>query len=123
MMDVIHVHNLQFVGFHGVYDDERAEGRRFAMDIDVETATDDAGRSDALGDTVDYRDVAQVAVDVMTGESVHLIETLAERICAGIFSRLLAVQTVRICMRKYATGVPGDPEWVGLSIERRRPSD
>ena len=122
MVDVIHVHNLQFVGFHGVYDEERAEGRRFAMDIDVETATVEAGHSDALGDTVDYRDVAQVAVDVMQGESVHLIETLAERICAGIFDRLPAVQTVRIAIRKYATGVPGDPEWVGLTIERRRPT-
>jgi len=118
--DTIRVHNLDLAAKHGVYDEERKEGRRFSIDVDVRLGPAPAGQTDALGDTVDYRDVAQAVVDVMEGPSVHLIETLAEQICETIFTRLSRVAHVRVAMRKYATGVPGSPEWVGLEIERSR---
>lgn len=120
MHDTILVRNLQFHAYHGVYDEERSEGRRFAIDCEVDISSVRAGHTDALPDTVDYRDIAQVIVDVMRGPSQHLIETLTERICAGIFEHIPQANAVRIEMRKRATGVPGDPAWVGLRIARTR---
>lgn len=118
--DTILVHNLEFVGFHGVYDEERAEGRRFAIDLEARVRTAPAGRSDVLQDTVDYRDLARIVLEVAGGPSLHLIEALAERIGDRILAELPAVERVDLTLRKFATGVPGDPDWVGLRISRQR---
>lgn len=115
--DTIIVHDLELTGRHGVYDEERAEGRRFAFDAEVDIPAGSLGTADALGRTVDYRDVAQVIVDVVRGPSVHLIETLAEEICRRILADL-PVARVRLSVRKFATGVPGGPSWVGVRMER-----
>lgn len=120
MRDIIHIHNLESLAHHGVYDDERTEGRRFALDIDVEADTSRAGASDALDDTIDYRDIAAIALEVMHGPSRHLIEKLAAEICDRILATLSRASTVRVTVRKHATGVPGNPEWVGLTVVRSR---
>ncbi|TVR01735.1 MAG: dihydroneopterin aldolase [Deltaproteobacteria bacterium] len=121
--DTILVHNLEFVGHHGVYDEERHEGRRFAVDIAAHVETRGAGSSDRLGDTVDYRDLARIVLEVADGPSRHLIETLAEESCTRILDELPSVRQVELTIRKYATGVPGDPDWVGLRILRCRDAD
>jgi len=120
MFDTLHVHNLSFHALHGVYDEERREGRRFQIDIDADIVAPHAASTDELAQTVDYRDIASVAVQVMEGRSVHLIETLAEQIAQNVLSSIPCVVAVRVQIRKHATGVPGDPEWVGLTIQRRR---
>lgn len=117
--DTIEVHNLEITGHHGVYDDERAEGRRFAIDAEVDVPAGSQGGGDALAATVDYRAIADIIVRALEGPSVHLIETLAERICAEVLDTL-PVARVRLRIRKFATGVPGDPEWVGFRVERER---
>ncbi len=115
--DTITVHELEIRGCHGVYEEERVEGRRFSFDAEVDIPAGSLGVSDELGRTVDYRDVAKVIVEVVDGPSVHLIETLAEEICARILAEL-PVERVRLSVRKFATGVPGDPAWVGVRMER-----
>ena len=120
MSDSIFVHNLEFVGKHGVYEDERRDGRRFAVDVRVETATLAAGTSDALAETVDYRDLAAVVMEVGHGPSVQLIETMAEQICGRILANHRSISLVELRIRKYATGVPGEPEWVGIEVVRER---
>ena len=122
-MNTILVHNLDFVGLHGVYEEERIEGRRFAIDIEAIVSAAPAGKSDPLDDTVDYRDLARIALEVGRGPSVHLIERLAEQICERIFAEIAAVAHLTLTIRKYATGVPGAPEWVGLRVERARGVD
>ena len=119
MPDTIQIHGLHITGFHGVYDEERAEGRRFTVDLDVDVPAHRVA-SDQLEETVDYRDVARIAVEVIEGPSVHLVETLADEISSRVLDELPPVLAVRIELRKYATGVPGDPEWVGICIERKR---
>lgn len=120
MSDIIRIHDLRRLARHGVYDEERAEGRRFAVDVEATVATAEAGRSDALGDTVDYTALAGIVVDVLDGPSMHLIEALAQRMCDRMFAEHPRVEHVRLNLRKVATDVPGDPAWVGLTIERTR---
>jgi dihydroneopterin aldolase len=118
--DTIEVFGLQFLGKHGVYDDERAEGRHYEIDLSVDVPRADAAGTDALAQTLDYRDLAAAVVDVMQGPSVHLIETLGETICERVLDGHAMVTRVRLHIRKRATGVPGDPAWVGLRFDRRR---
>jgi dihydroneopterin aldolase len=118
--DTIEVLGLGFLGKHGVYDDERRDGRHYTVDIEADVARADGGGIDALGETLDYRDLAQIVVDVMSGPSVHLIETLGETICTRVLSERRTVLRVRVHIRKRATGVPGDPASVGVRFRRSR---
>lgn len=118
--DTIEVVGLSFLGRHGVYDEEREEGRHYEVDIAVDVPRADGGGVDDLGKTLDYRDLARVCVEVFEGPSVHLIETLGETICDRVFAEQPGVDRVRLHIRKRATGVPGDPAHVGVRFVRER---
>lgn len=116
----IFVEQLEFVGRHGVYEEERREGRRFRVDLEVETGHDGDGHTDVLSETVDYRGLAEIIVDVGRHESFKLIERLAEEIVSRVFSTYEDVAHTRITIRKFASGVPGSPASVGVTLERIR---
>lgn len=120
--DTIEVRGLSFLGRHGVYAEEREEGRRFDIDVEVDVPRADAQGSDALAATLDYRDIAAVVVDVLEGPSVHLIETLGSTICDRLLALDDAVLVARVVIRKLATGVPGNPASVGVRFHRVRPA-
>jgi dihydroneopterin aldolase len=114
----IFVEQLEFVGRHGVYEEERREGRRFQVDLEVVTDAGGAQHTDSLSETVDYRGLAEIIVNVGRGDSFELIERLAEEILARIFDTFDGVEHARITIRKFATGVPGSPAAVGVTLER-----
>ncbi|MEZ4460306.1 MAG: dihydroneopterin aldolase [bacterium] len=94
----------------------RGTPRRPSFCVDLEVMTDDASTGQ-IGQTVDYRGLAECILEVGHGRSVELIETLATHILDRVFARF-AVQHAAITVRKKATGVPGDPEWVGVRLHR-----
>jgi len=117
--DRLLVNGLTFVGPHGYYAHEREEGRRFRVDLAVELSTARPGGSDALADTVDYRAFAEIVLEVGHGPSHKLIESMAEQMCALILARH-PVEAVELRLIKYADGVPGAPESVGIEIRREQ---
>jgi dihydroneopterin aldolase len=114
----IQVLGLGFRGRHGVFEEERTEGREFEADVRCRVARLPAFGNDELGDTLDYRDVARIALEVGTGESVQLVEHLADTIAARCLA-LPPVEAVDVTVRKRATGVPGDPRWVAVRVCRQ----
>lgn len=98
-MDRIQLQGMVFSGRHGVSDAERSRSQRFTVDIEVETSTTRAGKTDRIGDSVDYRRLRAIAKDVIGGESAHLIEALAERI-AGQALKEPGVKTVSVRVAK-----------------------
>lgn len=82
MTDRITLTGLTVRGRHGVYDFERAEGQDFGCDVVLETDTRKAAASDDIADTVHYGELADALVEVLAGEPVNLLETLAERLAA-----------------------------------------
>jgi dihydroneopterin aldolase len=99
-MDRIALEGMVFSGRHGVRPAEREQVQEFKVDVRLETDLLVAGRSDKVEDTVDYRVVYSIAKDVIEGESVQLIETLAHRIADRVLEldRVTAV-SVRIAKR------------------------
>lgn len=118
--DQIHIRGLHLVASHGVYEEERIEGREFTVDLDASVSTLAAGESDALDRTVDYRMLTTEILAVLQGPGRNLIETLAEEITARILQEIPVIDEVRVTVWKRALGVPGDPERVGVTITRRR---
>ena len=116
----IFVENLAFVGHHGVFEQERREGRRFRVDLAVELEEPAAVRTDRVDHTLDYRQLAQLVMEVGQGDSLQLVERMGDAILARVFERFPDVHTAELTLRKHATGVPGDPEWVGVEMTRHR---
>ena len=82
MPDRITLTGLRARGRHGVYDFERANGQDFVVDVVLELALDKAAGTDDVADTVHYGELADRLVELVTGDPVNLIETLADRLAA-----------------------------------------
>jgi dihydroneopterin aldolase len=107
------------MGFHGVFPHEKLEGKEFLCDIVLAVDTRNAAMTDELAYTVDYGAVAQAAVDVIQGEPVRLIETLAERIAAVALQQPL-VQAVEVSLHKPHAPIPVPFDDVVVTILRSR---
>lgn len=116
----VFVESLDFIGAHGLYEHERKEGRKFSVDLLVNIDTNPTCQTDDIDETIDYRKLAEIILEVGQGESVSLIETLAGNILDLVFERFSSVSNAKITVRKKATGVPGDPKWVGVKMRRER---
>ncbi|MFC6352981.1 dihydroneopterin aldolase [Rothia nasimurium] len=82
------------VGYHGVLDSEKQTGQPFFVDITMFTDFTQAAATDNVAHTVNYAEVAEVIREIVTGESLDLIETLAEHIATAVLEKfpLLAVE-------------------------------
>ena len=117
--DSIELRGLRGHGHHGVYADERAAGQPFVVDVTLSLDLTDAGRSDDVADTVHYGELAKHVVAVVEGESVQLIETLAERI-AGACLAYDRVDRVQVTVHKPQAPIEVPFDDVAVTIERTR---
>lgn len=99
-MDRIELKGMVFSGRHGVRAAERENPQDFKVDVKLDAELAEAGRSDSVGDTVDYRLVYAIAKEVIEGESAQLIETLAGKIADRVLGlhKVVAV-SVRVTKR------------------------
>ena len=98
-VDRIVLEGMTFSGRHGVRPAERARTQGFKVDVEVETDLVRPGKSDQVEDSVDYRVLRAIAQEVIEGESVSLIETLAARIADRVL-KLPKVETVSVRVAK-----------------------
>ena len=89
MSDRITLKGVSATGFHGVLDVEKRDGQSFVVDVEMDVDLTQAGTSDDLVDTVNYAEVATDVVALIEGESLDLIEALADRIAAKVLTRPL----------------------------------
>lgn len=85
--DRITLTGLGNVGYHGVLDSEKQAGQPFFVDITMFTDFTQAAATDDVANTVNYAEVAEVIREIVTGESLDLIETLAENIAQTVLER------------------------------------
>jgi len=99
-VDQIVLEGMVFSGRHGVRPAEREQAQEFTVDVELEADLVQPGRSDRVEDTVDYRRVYAIAKEIVEGESVQLIETIADRIAERVLDldRVISV-SVRISKR------------------------
>lgn len=83
MPGTITLTGLRARGHHGVYDFERRQGQEFVVDVILELDLEPAATSDDVADTVHYGQLADRLVEIVSGEPVNLIETLADRLVAA----------------------------------------
>jgi dihydroneopterin aldolase len=106
LKDRIRVEGIEFHGFHGLLPEERVLGHRFRVDLELELPLRAAGEADDLELTVDYAAAASAALEVGAGESVRLVETLAERIAARLLRDFPPIDAVTVRVAKLHPPVP-----------------
>ena len=114
----IELHGLELHGFHGVLDDERREGQRFLVDLELDLADETAAASDAIEDAVDYRDVVETIVAVSDGRAYHLLEAFAAAIAAALVARF-PLTRARVRVRKPDVELARPVDHAAVIVERR----
>lgn len=121
MLDRIELRGLRAVGRHGVLTEEKQRSQPFEVDLDLAVDLEAAGRTDELGDTVDYGAVSEAVAAVIAGEHVDLLETLAARIARVTFKvGGMSLEQVTVTVRKLRPPVPVDLGSTAVTITRRR---
>ncbi len=123
-LDQISLVGVNTYGWHGVFDHERRDGQLFHVDVVLHLDTRPAAASDELAATVDYGALAVALAEVIRGEPVDLVETLAARLARACLAdpRVVAADVtvhkphapvterlddVRLTIRRYRTEVFG----------------
>ncbi|CAN5400086.1 dihydroneopterin aldolase [soil metagenome] len=118
-VDEITLTGLRVFGRHGVYEEERRVGQHFVVDTTLYVSTAAAAASDDVADTVHYGEVAARIAQIVGGEPVNLLETLAQRIADA----MLAYDGVRmVAVTVHKPGAPIDLEFADVSVTIRRTS-
>jgi dihydroneopterin aldolase len=117
--DRIMLSGMKFFGRHGVLPSERTRGQRFLVDVEVETDLREAGRTDSLSRTLDYRKIYAAAREVAEGPPMSLIEAVAEAI-AGRVLALPRVHAVTVRVRKPEVVLGGPLEAAVVEVCRAR---
>ena len=85
-MDYIHVNEMEFWGNHGVFAEETKLGQRFRVTLSLAVDLQEAGQTDNLDKTVNYAEAFFICQNIVEGEPVKLVETVAERIATEILT-------------------------------------
>ena len=117
MSDRIVLHDMRFLGRHGVEEAERLDPQPFAVDVEIVGDLEPAGWSDDLARTVDYGAVFATCRDVVEGRSFRLIEAMAEAIAEQVIATF-AVAEVIVRVRKLEPPIVGTLAWAGVEVIR-----
>ena len=114
----IELHGIVLHGFHGVLDNERRDGQRFLVDIELDLEHDRAATSDRIEDAVDYRTVVARVAEISAARAYHLLEALAAAIADALLAEL-PVSSVRVRVRKPDVVLRPPVEYAAVAVERR----
>ncbi len=119
MSDRIVLHDMRFLGRHGVHEREQIQAQPFAVDVELVVNLQPAGVEDDLRRTIDYGAVFEVCRQIVESTSFRLIEALAEALAHEILAEF-PIGEVGIRVRKLEPPIEGTLGWAGVEIWRRR---
>lgn len=117
--DRISLRGIEFLGVHGATEEERVRHQRFSVDLTVELSLAKSAKSDALADTIDYRELGHIVTRIGTTARYHLLEALADDIARQIQSKWPAA-AVTVSIRKLSP--PVDFSVAALEVTIQRPA-
>lgn len=118
MSDRILIAGLSARCILGVRAEERRKRRPVEVDLTLETRLRRAGRSDRLGDAVDYAAVSAAVLRAVEGSRFLLLERLAEEVARTVLDGFPRVAAVGVTVRK--PGAVPRARTIAVSIRRAR---
>ena len=120
MSDLILLVGIQGFGYHGLFEHERSNGQDFLVDVALSVDLEIASMSDAIDDTVNYAEIAELVVAEITTNPVFLIEKLAGRIAERILNTYIKVSSVTVTVHKPQAPVAASIGDIAVQITRMR---
>ncbi len=117
-LDVIRIHDMVFQARHGCSQAEREIGALFKVSVELFLDTRPAAGNDNLEATADVGQVYETVLEIVTGESRNLLETIAEDIAEALL-RKFNIEAVRVCFHKDRVPLPGPSAGYEIEIFRR----
>lgn len=114
----VSLEGMEFFAFHGCREDEKANGNTFTVDFKGSYCSD-AGRTDALEDTINYGAVYNVIKAQMEVRS-NLLEHLAARIIDAIAASFPGYMTLEVTVSKKNPPVDGPCSWSRVTTSLTR---
>lgn len=118
-MDKIYINNLEFIGFHGVFPEEKKLGQKFLVSLELTVDTREAGKTGDLTKSVHYGLVAQDVEKLFLEKSIDLIETCAENIAEMVLKKYELVKEVKVIVKKPWAPLQMHFENVAIEITRK----
>jgi len=115
--DSIFLRGLECQCIVGFIDWERQVPQTVVIDLELPCDCAHAARSDAVGDTIDYKSVAKRVLAYVGASQFQLLETLAQRL-AELLLEEFALAWIRLRINK--PGAIRHSRDVGVAIERHR---
>lgn len=119
-MDKILIRNLKIFAYHGVLEEEKANGQYFIFDIDAFVDISKPCESDDVEDTVNYALMVEHITKVFTSQKDNLIERAAQRVAAELFASFDRITELRILLKKPDAPIDAEFDWAGVEIHRKR---
>lgn len=109
------VSGIHFEAKHGWTAAERKVFRSFAVDVEIERDVGRAAESDALRDTVDYRGLCELVVELGTASTYKLLETLCARIVDAVAAQVPGAR-ITVEVRKLHPPCAGHPAFSSVRM-------
>lgn len=118
-MGRIAINDMRFYAYHGCFEQERAIGTHFRVDLAFTTDTSKAEVSDNIADTVSYLDVYRTVKHQMQQPS-NLLEHVARRVGEAVLAGYPAVDDVTVRVYKLNPPLGGQMDSVSVELTLTR---
>ena len=98
-MDKVYIRDLRIETVIGIYDWEREIKQTVSIDLEMGADIAESANSDAIEDTLNYKDVGKRIISFVEGSSFELVEKLADEI-ANIVREEFNVPWLRLTLNK-----------------------
>ncbi len=114
-MLTIHLHQLKFFAYHGLYEDEKKTGNNFEMDVDV--VADIPAAVTKLEHTVDYAVLYQL-IESRMKQPTALLETLVHDLAEKLHAHDNRIKTISIRIKKLSAPIKNFNGVVGVTYKK-----
>ena|SRR5215213_5478604 len=112
----IQLHNLRFFAEHGMYEEERAVGNEFEINISLEIKAPKE-KIKSLEDTINYAEVYRLTREIFSIRK-PLLETLAMEIAETLKDQFPAIKNLSIQIQKLNPPITSFTGSVGITFTK-----
>ncbi len=117
MIDSIQITGIRSYGYTGYLPEEQVLGQWFEVDVTLWLDLRPAGNSDAIADTLDYRQTIITVENIIKTRKFALLERLATEIADTLLQQPL-IEKVRVQLTKPAPPIPDFQGKIQIDLTR-----
>tara|TARA_Y100000758_G_C15882887_1_gene361058 strand:+ start:177 stop:548 length:372 start_codon:yes stop_codon:yes gene_type:complete len=118
MTDRIEIRDLMIRAIVGINDEERVNRQDVVINLTIWSDLRDSGRTDDIDDTINYRTLAKLVIELVEESSFFLVEKLATEIAMLSLEFSESIERIQVKVEK--PGAIRFARSVGVTIERTR---